>query len=77
MKFEDAFKLAALYKVPMEQIWDPSLRDRPTDHFSEAREKYSPASRLNLNITLDGTPETLKRQVELMESVNKILSQQS
>lgn len=76
LKFDDAFKLAALYKVSMEQIFDPSLRNVDQESFSEQREKYNLTPKLNLSVTLDGTPETLKKQLDLLESVNNVLARQ-
>lgn len=73
LKFEDAFKLAALYKVSMEEIYDPSLRGHGRV-MSEAREQLYPVNRMNISITLDGKESTLKQQIQLLTKVNELLA---
>lgn len=73
LKFDDAFKLATLYNVSMEEIFDPALRESGSV-VSEAREKLKPANKLNLTVTLDGMESTLKQQIELLTKVNALLA---
>lgn len=74
LKFDDAFKLASLYKVSMEQIYDPSLRNMDKEAFSESRYAYEISNKVSMNVTLDGSADTLRKQIELLESVNSALS---
>lgn len=77
LKFDDAFKLAMLYKIPMEHIYDPELRDQPkSDEFLEAQAKYDPKKTLNISITLDGDEDSLLKQINLMKGINALLSSQ-
>lgn len=73
LKFEDAFKLATIYNISMEHIFDPDLR-RSTEGFSEDRELYQPKSRIQISVTLDGQEQTLQHQIELLTNVNKALA---
>jgi transcriptional regulator with XRE-family HTH domain len=74
LKFDDAFKLASLYKVSMERIYDPELKESNVETWADSRAKYETVHKLNLQVTLDGSPETLQRQVELLQSVNQVLA---
>lgn len=75
LKFEDAFKLSMLYKIPMEHIYDPDLRDQPReDRFEEAREKYLFKNRMSISVSLDGEEENLTRQIEILKGVNALLA---
>lgn len=71
LKFDDAAKLAALYKVPMERIYDPERK--AVDRVADPEEQYGKKNSLQLNITLDGREETLKKQVEILTKVNALL----
>ena len=72
LKFDDAFKLASLYNVSMEEIYDPSLSGS-SRIMSEARAQLQPASRMNVNVILDGQEHTLNKQIELLTKVNELL----
>lgn len=72
LKFDDAFKLAALYNVSMEEIYDPALRGS-TRMMSEARDQIQPASKMNVSVVLDGQDNTLVKQIELLTKVNELL----
>lgn len=72
LKFEDAFKLASLYSISMEEIYDPALRGS-SRIMSEARTQLQPASRMNVNVVLDGQEQTLQKQIDLLTKVNELL----
>ncbi len=73
LKFEDAFKLASIYSVPMEHIFDPEMR-MENYLFSKEREIYYSKSKIQITVTLDGSEKTLKHQIELLSNVNKALT---
>lgn len=74
LKYEDALKLALLYKIPMESIYDPNYTEKDIDAFREERPHYFNQSKLNLSITLDGSLDTLHKQFELLKKVNELLA---
>lgn len=79
LKLEDAAMLAKLYKVSIEVIWDPSYEP----HVNEVGEKpyvteYTPqpASKMHIQLELDGSESTLQKQIELLTSINEVLKNQ-
>lgn len=73
LKFDEAYKLAQLYKVPMEHIMEPKLRDK-FGNFEEKRSSYGNRPELSMTVTLDGKDDTLKKQIELITKVNAVLA---
>ena len=82
LKLEDAVKLAELYKISVERIWDEQ-RDGglPVDiAVSEnSREYVSPVTlrHIQIQIQLDGSDELLNDQIDLLISLNKALKKKS
>lgn len=78
LKYEDAFKLAEIYGVRMEDIMNPeekrkdSVGDLDRDAYIR-RQKNS----VQLSILLDGDEITLARQIELLKGVNGLLAAKS
>ncbi|PRY90626.1 helix-turn-helix domain-containing protein [Mongoliibacter ruber] len=73
LKFEDAYKLADIYNVPMEKIYNPDLNESST--FSEGSvAPYGKREVLHLNIYLDGTETQLDKQIELLKRVNSCIT---
>lgn len=74
LKFADAYKLAKLYKIPMEHIFDPRHREIPPSQLREPKEPYGlKKNQIQITINLDGTEETLERQLTLLRDVNKLV----
>lgn len=76
LSLQDAAMLAKLYKIPIEYIWDPSLEP----HENQVNEKpyrneyrSEVASKMQLQLELDGTETTLQKQIELLTSINDLL----
>ncbi len=80
IKFEDAFSLAKLYKVPMERIWNG--KDQPIENqVTDISRTYqlSPAkasASIFIQVQLDGTSEKLNEQIKLMKGINNLLKTQ-
>lgn len=75
LKFEDAFKLAEIYGVRMEEIMNPS-DDREDSIADLERESYIRMKKnsLQLSVVLDGDEINLARQIELLKGVNGLLA---
>jgi transcriptional regulator with XRE-family HTH domain len=75
LKLEDAAQLAQLYKVSIERIWNPEYEEPKPQQVGEPPyvPAYSSASKMQLQLELDGSEETLKKQVELLTSINEVL----
>jgi transcriptional regulator with XRE-family HTH domain len=72
LKFEDAYLLAKIYQVPLEQIYDPNLR--PAEVLSDNPIQYGKSNQLQVSVILDGKEHTLKKHIEMLSNVNKLLS---
>ncbi len=80
LKLEDAVKLADLYKVSVERIWEePRVGELPGEVSEKPREYDSPVSTryIQIQIQLDGSDELLNEQIELLISLNKALKKKS
>ncbi len=75
LKFEDAFLLAQIYGVSMEEIMNP--REEKSENIEDLeREAYlrKQKNSLQLSILLDGDDINLARQIELLKGVNGLLA---
>ncbi len=75
LKFEDAYKLARLYDIPMEHIFDPDLRHQSNTMSDVATPAYGRKNMVQVTVFLDGTLDGLKKQCEMLESFNQVLAQ--
>lgn len=74
LNLEDAARLAELYEVSIDEIYDPSKRisgagvsDRPGIYLAK--------NKIQVSVTLDGTLLGLQKQIELLTKVNAILAE--
>lgn len=76
LKFADAYKLAKLYKIPMEHIFNPELRkgDDNIMRESEAASYQKKKNLIQITVNLDGTEDFLEHQIELLRGMNKVIS---
>lgn len=72
LKLEDAAKLAEVYKISIDEIFDPLNGKKSQFPINEAF--YGNPSILNMTITLDGREDTLKKQIELLTKINALLA---
>ena len=75
LKLGDAAKLADLYEVSIDYIYDPSKQRKP-DIVSEPREPYYTRAKLQVSVLLDGTQLGLQRQLDMLHKVNAALAEQ-
>ncbi|MFN3802605.1 helix-turn-helix domain-containing protein [Belliella pelovolcani] len=71
----DAKKLAKHYKVPVNEILNPYEKN-DEDYFlneENGANHYGPKNKVNINIELDGSDETLEKSLELLKKVNGLL----
>lgn len=75
LKYEDAFKLAELYGLRMEEIMNP-VEMSPEGLGNFERDSYLRIKKnsLQLVILLDGDEVNLARQIELLKEVNGFLA---
>jgi len=75
--FDDAARLAELYKVPMEYIYDHEQYEedhKKVEGWNEQREEYILTPKLQISVTLDGQESTLKKYIEMLTNVNNAMS---
>ena len=76
LKYADAYKLARLYKIPMEQILnsDPRVQDDTKINVKQSEILNSPFRNVvQLTVSLDGSDNMLHDQIEFLIGVNKLL----
>jgi transcriptional regulator with XRE-family HTH domain len=68
LKFEDAYKLSQLYRVPMEVIFNPDLVDNGnlTSHPIK--------NTVEVTVSIDGTEENLMAQIDTLKAFNDVLN---
>jgi transcriptional regulator with XRE-family HTH domain len=76
LNLEDAAKLAELYEVTIDEIYDPSKRYSGSG-VSDSIPTYQVKNKLQVSVTLDGTPLGLQKQIDLLTKVNAILAETS
>gem|GEM_PF-1171392 len=78
LKFEDEYKLARLYNVPMEYIFNPDLRkDEPSFLAKDSQEYGYPKRNLvQMIVALDGTEDQLRKQFDFLKGVNEVIKGQ-
>jgi transcriptional regulator with XRE-family HTH domain len=75
LKFEDAYKLARLYKVPMEHIFNPDLKNRDEkESIDQIHDLNYKKNLIQVTVNLDGTDDFLEHQIELLRGMNKVIS---
>jgi transcriptional regulator with XRE-family HTH domain len=74
LKYEDALKLSKLYKVPMEQLFDPDER-KPMMVSESPKAVYGKKNLVQMTVNLDGTEETLEAQYELLKGFNSVIAE--
>jgi len=74
LNLEDAARLAELYEVTIDEIYDPSKRFSESE-VSENRSGYVIKNKLQVSVILDGTLVGLQKQIELLTKVNAILAE--
>ncbi len=75
LKLDDAAKLAELYEVSIDEIYDPSKRKNPLMAADLDRASYGKKPALQVSVNLDGSPVTLQKQIEMLTKVNAILAE--
>lgn len=73
--FEDAVKLAALFNITLDEIYNPGQGGAA----QERRKAESPprlGKRMQFLIDLDGSDDQLKDQIRVLEGINEVLKQQ-
>lgn len=76
LKFEDAYKLAKLYKVPMEQIFNPEDDSFDSILVSEPpKEYYKKKNLVQITVNLDGSEDFLEQQIKMLRGMNKLVSE--
>ena len=70
LNLEDAARLAELYGVTIDEIYDPSKRSLVQEGVLEKKPIYQVKNKLQISITLDGTVIGLQKQIELLTKVN-------
>lgn len=75
LKFSDAHKLARLYKIPMEHIFDPELRKEDSllmkDH---PIGNYKKKNLVQITVNLDGSEDFLEQQIDMLRGMNKVIA---
>jgi transcriptional regulator with XRE-family HTH domain len=74
LKFADAYKLARLYKIPMEHIFDPELRKEDSLLVKDHPITYKKKNLVQITVNLDGSEDFLESQIELLRGMNKVIS---
>lgn len=76
LKFSDAYKLAKLYKIPMEHIFNPDLREEDSLLLKEPpAASYSKKKNLvQITVNLDGSEDFLEHQIDLLRGLNKVIA---
>ena len=75
LNLEDAARLAELYEVTIDEIYDPSKRMGAATGFSDGQGIYMVKNKIQVSVTLDGTLLGLQKQIELLTKVNAILAE--
>lgn len=73
LKLEDAMKLAELYDVSVDRIYNPK-RTKEEELSDNPRSSYGLRNQIHLSIILDGTPKNLQKQIEMLTKVNAALA---
>ena len=76
LNLEDAAKLAELYEVTIDEIYDLFKRYFGSG-VSDSIPTYQVKNKLQVSVTLDGTPLGLQKQIDLLTKVNAILAETS
>lgn len=75
LNLEDAARLAELYDITIDEIYDPSKRSSGSEGFLEKKPIYQVKNKLQVSVTLDGTLVGLQKQIDLLTKVNAILAE--
>jgi transcriptional regulator with XRE-family HTH domain len=75
LKLEDAARLARLYEISIDQIYNPTDRGSRSGVSDQDRAPYGIKSKLQVSVFLDGTTVGLQKQVELLTKVNAALAE--
>jgi|SRR5690606_3551366 len=69
LKFEDAVRLAKFYDVPLEFLLSDEDEYVAKDH----QEAYKKRPEVSVSVTLDGSENTLEKQMALLAEFNRVL----
>jgi len=69
LKFEDAVTLARFYDVPMEYLLSEEVGTVAKDRDAEYKKRNS----VSVSVVLDGSENTLEKQMTMLAEFNKIL----